>query len=161
MVKAIAFVLSLSKDRNGNPLGNEVLEYRPSKLPAQFWGLSSRRLIRLRRNRAQPPPKFTLKLVASLLMEKRERKMKIGSCGICCETCGLYTRRICSGCDKTKEGVEFLKSINANCPMLECAVMNKVDICSRDCERFPCDKFKYWPLSEAWIEMYKRRLSRE
>jgi len=46
--------------------GNEVSKYRPSKLPAQFWGLSSQRLARLRRDHTQPPPKFTLKLVASL-----------------------------------------------------------------------------------------------
>ena len=48
--------------------------------------------------------------------------MRVGACGICCETCGLFTKEICPGCEKTEENVEFLKGINANCPVLECAV---------------------------------------
>ena len=84
--------------------------------------------------------------------------MKVGACGICCETCGLYTRKICTGCEKTQKHVEFLKSINANCPVLECAVKNKVDVCSKDCNKFPCEKFKNWPLVDEWLEMFKGRL---
>lgn len=88
-------------------------------------------------------------------------KTKIGACGIFCSTCGLYVKGICPGCDKTKRGVEFLKSINANCPVLECAVEKGVDVCSRDCENFPCEKFKGWPLTEEWLEMYKARLKKD
>ncbi len=88
----------------------------------------------------------------------KNKKLKIGACGICCTSCGLYTRKICLGCDKTKEGVEFLKSINANCPVLECAVSNKIDVCSRDCDKFPCRKFEGWPLGKGWLEMFKVRL---
>jgi len=84
--------------------------------------------------------------------------MKVGACGICCETCGLYTRKICTGCEKTQKHVEFLKSINANCPVLECAVKNKVDVCSKDCNKFPCEKFEGWPLVRDWLEMFKKRL---
>ncbi len=87
-----------------------------------------------------------------------DSKLKIGACGICCESCGLYTRKICFGCNKTVEGVEFLKSINKNCPILECAVNRKIDVCSKDCDKFPCEKFKNWPLAEGWLEMYKMRL---
>ena len=92
-------------------------------------------------------------------MEEQKKEIKIGACGICCSSCGLYVREICTGCNKSKEGVEFLKKINANCPVLECAVENKVDVCSRDCEKFPCDQFQNWPLSEEWIKMYKERLN--
>jgi len=86
---------------------------------------------------------------------------KVGACGICCSNCGLFVKGICPRCNRTKEGVEFLKSINANCPVLECAVEKKIDVCSKDCERFPCDKFKDWPLAEGWLKMYKARLKDE
>lgn len=87
--------------------------------------------------------------------------MKVSACGICCETCGLLTRKICSGCEKTQKQVDFLKSINASCPILECAVNNKIDVCSRDCSKFPCEKFKGWPLAKEWLEMFKARLKSE
>ena len=83
--------------------------------------------------------------------------MKIGACGICCETCGLYVKKICQGCQKTPKHIEFLKSISANCPVLECAVKNKIDVCSKDCNKFPCKNFKNWPLSKGWLEMFKSR----
>ena len=89
---------------------------------------------------------------------KNNKETKIGACGICCTTCGLYIKKICPGCNKTDEGVKFLKNINANCPVLECAVENKIDICSRDCDKFPCTRFKNWPLTEEWLQMYKSRL---
>ncbi|PIP24211.1 MAG: hypothetical protein COS25_01610 [Candidatus Nealsonbacteria bacterium CG02_land_8_20_14_3_00_37_10] len=85
-------------------------------------------------------------------------KTKVGACGICCSTCGLYLKGICPGCNKTKEGVEFLKSINANCPVLECAIGKGMDVCSKDCHEFPCSKFEGWPLTKEWLEMYKGRL---
>ncbi len=50
-----------------------------------------------------------------------------------------------------------MKSIDANCPMLECAVKNKIDVCSRDCRKFPCEKYKGWPLTDEWLRMYKER----
>jgi hypothetical protein len=36
--------------------------------------------------------------------------------------------------------------------------MNEIDICSRDCGKFPCDRFEEWPLAKEWLEMYKARL---
>jgi len=85
------------------------------------------------------------------------QRVKIGACGICCSTCGLYIKKICTGCNKTKKSVEFLKSIGANCPVLECAVNNKINICSKDCKKFPCKKFNGWPLVDEWLQMYKTR----
>lgn len=86
-----------------------------------------------------------------------EKDIKVGVCGICCETCGLFVKKICPGCEKTPEAVEGLKKIDANCPVLECAVENKIDVCSRDCAKFPCEKYKGWPLSAEWLEMFKER----
>jgi hypothetical protein len=84
--------------------------------------------------------------------------MKVGACGICCDTCGLYTRGMCLGCEKTQEHVDFLKGINANCPVLECAVERGIGVCSRDCKRFPCERFEGWPLSKDWLGMFRDRL---
>lgn len=89
---------------------------------------------------------------------ENKSKIKIGACGICCTTCGLYVKGICLGCNKTKEGVEFFKSINANCPVLECAVEKGMSVCSKDCQEFPCSKFDEWPLAKEWLEMYRARL---
>jgi len=89
---------------------------------------------------------------------ENKSNIKIGACGICCSSCGLYVKGICPGCDKTKERVEFLKSIDANCPVLQCAVEKEIDVCSRDCKEFPCSKFEEWPLAKEWLEMYKTRL---
>lgn len=87
--------------------------------------------------------------------------MKVGACGICCQTCGLFTRNICSGCVKTEEHVQHLKSIDANCPVLECAVNKEKEVCSRDCDSFPCDKFEDFPLSQAWLDMFEERAQAE
>lgn len=84
--------------------------------------------------------------------------MKVGVCGICCDTCGLYIKKICKGCEKIQEAVDFLKKINANCPVLECAVNKNIDVCSKDCDKFPCGNFEGWPLSEEWLKMFKDRL---
>ncbi|PIP24818.1 MAG: hypothetical protein COX34_02105 [Candidatus Nealsonbacteria bacterium CG23_combo_of_CG06-09_8_20_14_all_36_12] len=78
-------------------------------------------------------------------------------CGICCEHCILYKKGICPGCELSQEKVDFLKSINANCPILECAVKSGKDLCS-DCEKFPCEKFENWPFVKEWTEMIKSRL---
>ena len=78
-------------------------------------------------------------------------------CGICCEHCLLFKKEICPGCEASQERVDFLKSINANCPILECAVENKLALCS-DCQQFPCSKFDNWPFAKEWIEMIKARL---
>ncbi len=81
--------------------------------------------------------------------------VKVGVCGICCETCGLYVKRICPSCPKTKEGVEFMGSIGAECPVLQCAVGRSIDVCSRDCSEFPCIQFEGWPLAKTWLEMFE------
>lgn len=80
-----------------------------------------------------------------------------GCCGICCSACGLFVKNICEGCVKTQESVDSLNKEGVGCPVLECAVKNKIDVCSRDCDKFPCDEFNSWPIQKEWLEMFKSR----
>ena len=70
----------------------------------------------------------------------------------------LYSPQGQEAIEVPEHRVEFLKSIDANCPVLGCAVERGMDICSRDCKEFPCSKFDGWPLTKEWLEMYKTRL---
>ncbi len=81
----------------------------------------------------------------------------VGCCGIACHTCGLFVKKICLGCEKTQEAVDKLNEEEVGCPVLECAVEKKKEICSRDCKNFPCEKFDGWPLSGEWLGMFKAR----
>ncbi len=73
--------------------------------------------------------------------------MKIGACGMCCDTCALYKLNICQGCaagntlEATKK-LEFLRNLNVRCPILECAVQKNIAFCFKDCKKFPCKKIK-------------------
>jgi len=91
-------------------------------------------------------------------------EMKTGACGISCEVCGLHVRGICEGCgpgtaEHQKERVEMLRKMEVLCPVLECAVNNRIPHCSRDCKGFPCAKYKEdpFPFSHAYLEMYESR----
>ena len=63
------------------------------------------------------------------------------ACGIACEICVLHEKEICPGCapgndPKASAFMETLKGLDMSCPVLECAIKNKVDYCFR-CENFP------------------------
>lgn len=69
------------------------------------------------------------------------------ACGLACEVCGIRERVGCplgdgcvSGTDpKAPEKAErFKAAIGRSCFILECAIKNKVDHCTR-CDQFPCD----------------------
>lgn len=100
-----------------------------------------------------------------LYNKERCQKLQVGACGICCDTCGLKAEGICQGCvagndPEAIKRVEFLKSINALCPVLDCAVKKKIAFCSRDCNEFPCKIFEgEYPYSRAYLEMYKSRVA--
>jgi len=49
----------------------------------------------------------------------------------------------------------------AGCPILECAHLNDIDHCMKDCALFPCENFKMgpYPFSSGFLDMQKRRLS--
>ena len=83
------------------------------------------------------------------------------ACGIACEVCMAHEKGICPGCaagtdDKAPTMVEWLKGIGISCPVLECAIKNKVDYCLR-CENLPCDvlyKAEH-PYSKGFLDLFK------
>ncbi|MHA1149232.1 MAG: hypothetical protein ACTSR8_13415 [Promethearchaeota archaeon] len=90
--------------------------------------------------------------------------MQVGACGISCDVCGLKAKNICQGCmagndPNAAKKVDFLKSIKALCPVLDCAVKKKIPFCSKDCKDFPCQIFeKEYPFSKGYLGMYKSRI---
>jgi hypothetical protein len=65
--------------------------------------------------------------------------VKIGTCGIACEVCILYKRKICQGCTP-----------QMSCPIPRCAVEKGIAYCSQ-CEEFPCKLYDGKPF-EVEIE---------
>lgn len=68
---------------------------------------------------------------------------------------------ICPGCTagtdpKAPARVEWLKRIGMSCPVLECAIKNKVDYCLR-CENLPCDVLYQAerPYSKSLLDLFK------
>ncbi len=69
------------------------------------------------------------------------------ACGIACEVCGLREKGLCpvgDGCvagtdPKAPEKLERFKAAMGHpCLILECAIKDKVDHCTR-CDKFPCE----------------------
>ena len=68
------------------------------------------------------------------------------ACGLACEVCGIRERVGCpvDGCvpgtdPRAQEKLEKFKAAMGNpCLILECAIKNGVDHCTR-CAEFPCD----------------------
>jgi hypothetical protein len=91
--------------------------------------------------------------------------MPTGACGINCDVCKLKLLDICSSCGsgksrQAKAKLEAQKRImGAPCPMLACAVLNRLEYCTRDCSSFPCDNFKNgpYPFSQGFLNMQERR----
>ena len=71
-----------------------------------------------------------------------------------------FENGICHGCvagtdAKAPEMVEWLKGIGISCPVLECAIKNKVDYCLR-CENIPCDVLYQaeHPYSKSFLDLF-------
>ncbi|MFC1533744.1 DUF3786 domain-containing protein [Thermodesulfobacteriota bacterium] len=49
--------------------------------------------------------------------------------------------------------------LGAPCPILECAIDKRLDYCTRDCDGFPCARFKNvpYPFSHGFLNMQERR----
>jgi len=83
------------------------------------------------------------------------------ACGIACEVCVAFENGICPGCvagtdARAPEMVEWLKGIGVSCPVLECAIENRVDYCLR-CENLPCDvlyKAEH-PYTRSFLDLFK------
>lgn len=89
--------------------------------------------------------------------------MRIGACGIACEVCAPFNSGGCPGClagnDKSapQKLNEQKKKLGFSCPVLECAVNNKVGYCLKDCDRFPCDVlYRGFPYSTGFLDIFKR-----
>ena len=91
--------------------------------------------------------------------------MATGACGIDCSVCRLDLLGECSTCGSGKS-IEGARKRGAQerifggaCPILACAIDSEVEFCPKDCDRFPCDKFRdnRYPFSEAYLNMQQRR----
>jgi hypothetical protein len=91
--------------------------------------------------------------------------MATGACGINCDVCQLNLLGHCSSCGPGRSELAARKStaqkriLGHPCAILECARLNHIDYCSRDCASFPCGNFSgsAYPYGEPFLEMQHRR----
>ncbi len=92
--------------------------------------------------------------------------MPTGACGINCDVCKLRLLGTCSTCGsgRSKEARKKLEAqrriFGGNCTILECACLNNIEYCMRDCNLFPCENFTLgpYPFSRGFLGMQERRL---
>ena len=91
--------------------------------------------------------------------------MPTGACGINCDVCQLNLLGHCSSCGPGRSDQAARKSaaqqriLGHPCAILECARLNHIDYCPRDCPSFPCDNFSgtRYPYGQSFLEMQQRR----
>jgi hypothetical protein len=91
--------------------------------------------------------------------------MATGACGINCDVCQLNLLRHCSSCGPGRSDLAAAKSavqkriLGYPCTILECARLNHIDYCPRDCPSFPCRNFitSTYPYGQGFLEMQQRR----
>ena len=91
--------------------------------------------------------------------------MPTGACGINCDVCQLNLLGHCSSCGPGRSAQAARKSaaqqriLGHPCAILECARLNHIDYCPRDCPSFPCDNFSgaQYPYGQSFLEMQQRR----
>ncbi len=92
--------------------------------------------------------------------------MPTGACGINCDVCKLRLLGTCSTCGSGKSQEARIKlyaqrrRFGGTCTILECACLNQVAYCMRDCNSFPCENFTLgpYPFSQGFLSMQARRL---
>jgi hypothetical protein len=92
--------------------------------------------------------------------------MPTGACGINCDVCKLNLLGTCSACGpgtSLQAGRKLAaqqRLLGSTCPILDCARMNEIEYCMRDCSQFPCSNFKTgpYPFSQGFLMMQERRL---
>lgn len=91
--------------------------------------------------------------------------MPTAACGIDCDVCRLKVQGICSTCSPGT-GIEAIakkdaqiRILGAPCPILSCAMDRRVAYCLRDCDDFPCTRFKDgpYPFGQGYLGMQERR----
>ena len=93
--------------------------------------------------------------------------MPTGACGINCDVCQLNLLGHCSSCGPGRSDQAARKSaaqrriFGQPCAILECARLNHIDYCPRDCPSFPCGNFNAsnYPYGQGFLEMQQRRRS--
>ena len=93
--------------------------------------------------------------------------MATGACGINCDVCQLNLLGQCSSCGPGRSDLAAAKSAAQKrtfghpCAILECARLNHIDYCPRDCPSFPCDNFtgSNYPYGKGFLDMQARRRS--
>ena len=91
--------------------------------------------------------------------------MPTGACGINCDVCQLNLLGQCSSCGPGRSDLAARKSsaqmriFGHPCAILECARLNHIDYCTRDCPSFPCDNFtgSQYPYGKGFLDMQQRR----
>jgi hypothetical protein len=91
--------------------------------------------------------------------------MPTGACGINCDVCQLNLLDVCATCGSGRSDVASRKSaaqvriLGHPCAILECARLNHIDYCPRDCVSFPCDNFTEsdYPYGKSFLDMQARR----
>ena len=90
------------------------------------------------------------------------------ACGLACEVCGIREKVGCApdGCvpgndPKASGKLEKFKTANGRpCYVLECAIKNKVDYCTR-CDEFPCEvHYQDGPYRKEVLDMIKGALGK-
>ena len=92
--------------------------------------------------------------------------MPTGACGINCDVCKLNLLETCSSCGpgtSLQAGRKLAaqqRLLGSTCPILDCARMNEIEYCMRDCNQFPCSNFNTgpYPFSQGFLMMQERRL---
>ncbi len=91
--------------------------------------------------------------------------MSTAACGINCDVCRLNLLGTCSTCGsgRSHDGLKKMAAqeriLGQPCPILACAIENRIEYCPRDCDRFPCIEFRSgpYPFSQGFLDMQDRR----
>lgn len=100
-------------------------------------------------------------VACGLFLNAKNMYMLPAACGISCEACGLKTK--CGGCvsgidPDAPKVLERMKEGKGNpCPVLKCAIGNKVEYCL-SCTKFPCAiHYKHQvPYSKKALDLFKK-----
>ena len=103
--------------------------------------------------------------------------MPVAACGVSCDVCGLFVKRVCGTCvagtdERPRKKLDAqMETIKMHCPILACAVERKVGYRLKDCEEFPCAQFESgfesvlgagpFPYSASFLTMFKTRLGKK
>jgi len=95
---------------------------------------------------------------------------QVAACGISCEACGLVEKGLCTYCgpgnsEAARAKLAYQRNLSGGlaCPVLTCAVMNKIPFCMRDCPDFPCEHYESpltghpYPFSSSYLDQHRRQ----